>query len=130
MWDSGSFSIIAIGLFFSILFIQSGLDKAFNRQENLVMLKDHFANTFLRGAVPILLGIITLFELAAGLVSAYGIIMLHFGSGSKFILYGLYLSVLTLLMLFFGQRVANDHKGSETVTIYFAVAVLSLIYLS
>ena len=93
-------------------------------------MKEHFSKTIFKSITQPLLIILTLIELSAGLISAYGVLMLHFGAGSKYIQLGLELSILALLMLFFGQRIAKDYRGAETVAIYFAVAVISLLYLS
>jgi|GEM_PF-6869632 len=48
--------------FLAILFLQSGLDKVLDWKGNLSWLKGHFGKTFLKNAVPLLLGIITLTE--------------------------------------------------------------------
>ena len=61
---------ILCALFVAILFIQSGLDKVFDWKGNLGWLTGHFSKTFLAGTVPIMLGTITLLEIATGLLSA------------------------------------------------------------
>src|SRR4029079_15399345 len=58
--------------FFAILFLQSGIDKVIDRRGNLEWLTGHFAKSPLAGIVPLLLGVITVLELSAGLLSAIG----------------------------------------------------------
>ena len=61
-------------LLVAALFIQSGLDKVFDWNGNLEWLKGHFSKTFLGGMVPLLLGTITVMEVATGFVCAAGIV--------------------------------------------------------
>lgn len=116
--------------FLAILFIQSGLDKVFDWKGNLSWLKKHFAKTPLRGMVPAMLGTMTIFEVAAGFVSAAGVISLLV-KGDPFIsLLGAYLSALSILMLFGGQRIAKDYEGAATLVSYFILAIGTIILLS
>ena len=59
-----------VSAFFAILFLQSGIDKIVDRRGNLDWLSGHFAKSPLAGMVPILFGILTVLELAAGTLSA------------------------------------------------------------
>src|SRR4051812_31873080 len=63
---------VLIAVFFSILFLQSGIDKLGDRKGNLAWLGAHFAKSPLGGAVPLLLSVMTLLELAAGLFNLVG----------------------------------------------------------
>jgi hypothetical protein len=115
------------GLFFAVLFLQSGLDKVFQWQGNLSWLKGHFSKTFLRSFVPLLLGIITLAETAAGGFSAIGTVLFLVEKSNLWPLQmGFFLSALSLLMLFFGQRVAQDYAGAATLTTYFLIALFAI----
>src|SRR5436309_13436044 len=58
--------------FLAILFLQSGIDKVVDRRGNLEWLKGHFAKSPLAGIVPALLSVITILELAAGILSGIG----------------------------------------------------------
>ncbi|MCS6795709.1 MAG: DoxX family protein, partial [Raineya sp.] len=64
--------------FLAILFLQSGFDKVLDWKGNLSWLKGHFAKTFLKNSVPLLLGIITITEVASGVLSAVGFVHLIF----------------------------------------------------
>lgn len=120
---------IAIGLFFAIIFIQSGLDKIFDWKGNLGWLKGHFEKTFIGPMITPLLGVITFFEIAAGIISLVGVGQFMFTGSSFLIKQGLILSIIALLMLIFGQRLAKDYEGAKTIAIYFGVAILSAFIL-
>jgi len=120
---------VFIGIFWAILFLQSGLDKVFDWKGNLGWLKGHFEKSMLRNVVKPMLGTLTLVELAAGAVSAYGVIHLLVTGYKNWIVYGLTLSIISLLMLFFGQRIAKDYPGTQSIAIYFGIALISTIVL-
>jgi uncharacterized membrane protein YphA (DoxX/SURF4 family) len=114
--------------FLGVLFLQSGLDKIFDRDGNLQWLTGHFANTPLDGLVPMMLTVITWVELGAGAVSLLGAVVLFFGGGTAVALLGAILAALALLMLFTGQRIAKDYVGAAVLVNYFILA-LGTIYL-
>lgn len=112
--------------FFAVLFIQSGLDKLFDRKGNIDYLTGHFQHSPLKGMVGLLFPSITLLELSAGFGSATAAIT-RLVSGPGWIpVVALSLAALALLCLFAGQRIAKDYAGAGTLAIYFGVALLSL----
>ncbi|HMQ05071.1 MAG TPA: hypothetical protein PKD26_14215 [Pyrinomonadaceae bacterium] len=115
--------------FIAVLFIQSGFDKVFDRSGNLEWLKGHFSKTILGPFVPFLLTMITLMELAAGFLAAAGVVYFLFSSSTVVIFWSSVAAALSLLSLFFGQRVAKDYPGAAVIVPYFILAVL-LIYLT
>lgn len=119
-----------VSAFLAILFIQSGLDKVFDRKGNLEWLKGHFANSFLAGVVPILLGTLTFFEISAGLVSAIGAIEVLIYKTFCFAFLGTLLSAISLVMLFFGQRIAKDYAGAGGLVPYFILVIIDLYFLA
>lgn len=124
------FSLIAkllASAFLAVLFLQSGFDKIFDWSGNLSWLTGHFAKSPLKNMVPILLGIITAAEVLAGLLSAAGLIALLLSGSSDFALYGAELSALSLLMLFFGQRIAKDYEGAASLVNYFILTILAIL---
>ncbi len=70
--------------FLAILFLQSGLDKVFDWKGNLEWLTGHFANSPLKGMVPLLLGVVTLVEVSAGVCSAIGAVAILLGGSVCF----------------------------------------------
>lgn len=109
--------------FLGVLFLQSGLDKIFDRDGNLQWLTGHFANTPLDGLVPMMLTVITWVELGAGALSLLGAAILFFGGGTAVALLGAILAALALLMLFTGQRIAKDYAGAAVLVNYFILAL-------
>lgn len=103
----------------AILFLQSGLDKVTNWSGNLSWLKDYFSKTFMSGMVTPMLGILTLFELASGVVSAAGVVVILMFDSTTVALGGALLSSLTVVFLFFGQRLAKDYEGAANLVGYF-----------
>src|SRR5207244_13610539 len=63
---------ILVSAFLAILFLQSGIDKLVDRRGNLEFLRGHFSKSPLAGMVPILVTLITVLEVAAGVLSAIG----------------------------------------------------------
>ena len=115
--------------FFAVLFLQSGLDKVFDWKGNLGWLTGHFAKSPLRGVVPLMLGVITLLEVAAGVASAVGFVQLLVSGQTRAALVGVALAGLALLSLFFGQRMAKDYPGATALVPYFLVVLAGLVLL-
>jgi hypothetical protein len=114
-------------LFVAILFIQSGLDKVFDWKGNLEWLTGHFSKTFLGGTVPIMLGAITLLEIATGLLSAAGIIYFLAVGSLGLVFVAAVLGAISLTALFFGQRVAKDYAGAAVLVPYFLLLVVMML---
>jgi len=117
---------ILCALFVAILFIQSGLDKVFDWKGNLGWLTGHFSKTFLAGTVPIMLGTITLLEIATGLLSAAGIIYFLAVGSLGIVFVGAVLGAISLTALFFGQRVAKDYPGAAILVPYFLLLIVMM----
>jgi hypothetical protein len=116
-------------LFLAITFLQSGLDKVLDWKGNLGWLTGHFAKSPLRGVVPPMLATITLMELAAGAVSAAGLVVLVLSGGTRVAMWGAALSGLSFVALFFGQRMAKDYAGAGGLVPYFLVTLVALMVL-
>ena len=114
--------------FLAILFLQSGIDKVVDRGGNLEWLKGHFAKSPLAGVVPLMVTAITALEIAAGVLSAVGCAMIILKHGSALAFYGATLAAISIIALFFGQRMAKDYAGAATLVPYFLLA-LSALYL-
>ncbi|MEM7656447.1 MAG: DoxX family protein [Bacteroidota bacterium] len=121
------FAKLISSLLLAILFLQSGLDKVFDWKGNLGWLNGHFAKTPLKSIVPFLLGTVTLVELAAGALSAFGVVALLTSGSGVWALYGAELSALSLLMLFFGQRIAKDYAGAATLVMHSIFTLLAIL---
>lgn len=121
--------VLFAGLLFAILFLQSGLDKVFDYKGNLEWLTGHFEKSPLKGTVGLMLPLLTLMEVATGLLSLVGIVY-HLIAGSLALLFAAgALGAATLTALFFGQRMAKDYPGAVSLVPYFLVALV-IMYLS
>ena len=119
---------ILVSAFLAILFLQSGIDKVVDRRGNLEWLKGHFAKSPLAGIVPVMVTAITILEIAAGVLSAIGCVVIIFSRNSTVAFYGAVISAVAIVVLFFGQRMAKDYAGAAVLVPYFLLA-LSAIYL-
>ena len=120
---------LAVTTFFAIAFLQSAADKVVDRPGNLEYLTGHFASSPLRDLVQALFWAITILEAIAGVLCGLGVLCLLVGYGAGLALWGLIFSLIALLCLFFGQRLAKDYGGAMVITSYYAVAILGLLLL-
>ena len=119
-----------ISFFFCILFLQSGLDKVVNWNDNLKFFKEHFKKTIFQNATFISLAFLTFLECLAGLIFSIVLIGVPCLGFSNIIialfLIGVVLSNFIICCLFLGQRMANDYAGAANLVIYFLVSLFSL----
>ncbi len=121
---------LVILAFLAITFIQSGWDKIIGWKGNLSWLTEHFSKTFLKNYVPPMLLVVLLAETLAGLCCAAGIVQLFLTGNTTLGYYGAFISCIALLMLLFGQRVAKDYAGAQTIAVYFIIAAFGLFLLA
>ena len=124
--------ILFISSFFMILFLQSGIDKILSFSGNMSYFRDHFKNTFFKNQIKFLLVFITFLELVSGGLCLY-VFIANFTIGEGVALFlmpyycmSLFLVLLTILCLFFGQRIAKDYAGAVNLGIYFLIALIGL----
>ena len=125
--DSLSLIQVFAVLFYYFIFT-IWIDKVFNWMGNLEWLKVHFAKSILSGVVPLLLGIITLIEVLAGVISAIGVVNIIVGNSNFIAFIGAMLSAMAILLLFFGQRIAKDYAGAGGLVSYF-ILTLGTLYI-
>ena len=121
---------VLISAFLAILFLQSGIDKVVDRRGNLDWLKGHFAKSPLAGMVPLMVTIITIMELAAGALTLVGCVMILLRRDSTLAFYGAVIAALSILALFFGQRMAKDYAGAATLVPYFLLSLAGIYLLA
>jgi putative oxidoreductase len=114
--------------FFAVVFLQSGLDKVFDREGNLAYLRDVFKNSSLPAEmVPRLFRLLTALEVTAGVLCALGVLSGSFRrEGVGIAALGVAVSGLALVGLIAGQRLAKDYAGAAVIAAYFAVALIGL----
>ena len=125
--DSSKIAFLLILCFFTIVFVQSGLDKILDKKGNLnylnSLLKPFFSSLLIRFAFH---GV-TILELASGLFCLAGLVEYFFYSSSFFGLIGLVVGSLALLVLLFGQRVSKNYDGAKTLAVYFILAMAGIV---
>ena len=119
---------ILASAFLAILFLQSGIDKVVDRRGNLEWLKGHFAKSPLAGFVPVMVTVITILEIIAGGLSAVGCAVVLISRDSTLAFWGAVIAALSIVALFFGQRMAKEYAGAATLVPYFLLT-LAAIYL-
>jgi hypothetical protein len=121
---------IFVSAFLAILFVQSGVDKIVDRRGNLEWLSGHFSKSPLAGMVPALVIAITILELAAGVLSAVGCLLVILLKDSTIAFYGAILSAVAITALFFGQRMAKEYAGAAVLVPYFLLTLLAIYLLA
>jgi hypothetical protein len=120
---------LLVSAFLAILFLQSGIDKIVDRQGNLQWLTGHFSKSPFAGMVPLMLGVLTLVELAAGLLSGIGFLAILFMRNPTIAFYGAVVSAIAILCLFFGQRMAKEYAGAAVLVPYFLLTLVAIYLL-
>lgn len=117
----------AVGSFLSVLFLQSGLDKVFDWSGNKAYITGYLEKTPFRPVSGFLFLVITLLEVAAGIVSAAGVLSAVLLQSPVLGLVGALLATASILSLFLGQRLAKDYASAAAMVPYFLVTVLALV---
>lgn len=118
---------ILIAIFIAIVFIQSGLDKIFYREENIEYFKVQFSKSIFRKIYPLLLSILTILELIGGLILVYGVYFSFSERTTLWIFYGFVHIAITLIFLLLGQRIAKDYIGAADLVPYFILIILGIM---
>ncbi len=121
---------ILASAFLAVLFLQSGIDKVVDRRGNLEWLRGHFAKSPLAKMVPLMVTLITVFEISAGALSGIGCVLIFLGRSSTCAFYGAALSAISILALFLGQRLAKDYAGAAVLVPYFLLTLAAIYILS
>ena len=121
---------ILVSAFLAILFLQSGIDKVVDRRGNLEFLRGHFSKSPLAGMVPILVTLITVLEVAAGVLSAIGCAIIILTRDPTVAFYGAVICAISITALFFGQRMAKDYAGTAVLVPYFLLTLIAIYLLA
>ena len=73
--------------------------------------------------------VITILEVAAGICCFIGIFQLFLSGSTQMGLIGAQLSALSIVALFFGQRIAKDYEGAGNLVGYFLVCLAAIFLL-
>lgn len=121
---------LLVSAFVAVLFLQSGLDKVFDRAGNRAYLDEHFARSPLARTVGPMLLTVTVLEVAAGLLSGLGFLQLIFFRSAALAFYGALIAAANLVALFFGQRLSKDYAGAAALVPYFLLALAAIVILA
>ena len=121
-------TFILVLAFFSIVFIQSGVDKVFDYKGNLSFLNDLLRGFFSRPLINFALISVAILELTSGILCLIGIFDAIFNPSYFIGKLGLIIGSLALLVLLFGQRVSKNYEGAKTIAVYFILAMLGIIW--
>ena len=134
MYNPLELSKLAIASLLIICFFQSGVDKIVDRGGNLAWLNEHFSSTILKNYVSLLVTIITILEIITACILLFGVYVLLSGAyhgipnpGESVIYLGFLMSLITLLCLFVGQRLAKDYVGAYVIVVYFALTIVGVL---
>ena len=118
---------IFIAIFLIIVFLQSSLDKIFERRSNLAFFQSYFSETILRHFTSYLLTIVTIFELIGALALIYGVYHSFVARTTLWIFYGFVILAITILFLLTGQRIAKDYTAAAQLVPYFILIMLGIM---
>ena len=79
--------------------------------------------------VPLMVLAITILELAAGTLSGIGCLVTIFFHDTTVAFYGAVVSAISILALFFGQRMAKDYAGAAILVPYFLLTLVAIYLL-
>jgi uncharacterized membrane protein YphA (DoxX/SURF4 family) len=122
-------SRVFVSAFLAVLFLQSGLDKILDRKGNLAYFRSVFERSFLKRLAKPMLTLITLLEVAAGVVSAAGCLTLVFGREREMAFVGAVLASLAILAMFAGLRLVRNYPAAAGVVPYFVTCLVALVML-
>ena len=72
--------------------------------------------------------ILTIIEIASGVLSLVGAVSILTGNGFYIAYIGAVLSAISILFLFFGQRLAKDYAGAGSLVPYF-ILIIGIMFL-
>jgi len=105
---------------------ESGLGKVLDYKGNKAYFEDTFKKSPLAGMIGLLFPVVTIMEVATGLLAAIGLVQIWLDSSNHFGIWALELGCLNFISLIFGQRMAKDYAGAAGVVPYLAVALIGL----
>ena len=118
---------ILIAMFLIVVFLQSSLDKIFDRKNNFVFFQSYFSGTILKYFTSYLLTIVTIFELVGALALIYGVYYAFVAKTTLWIFYGFVILAITIIFLLTGQRIAKDYTAAAQLVPYFILIMLGIM---
>jgi hypothetical protein len=123
------FMQVLVAAFLAILFLQSSIDKIFDWRGNLEFVRGHFAKSPLARIVTPMFGLLAILELAAGILTALGCLLIVVQGDTTVALNGAFIAAIAITALFFGQRMAKDYAGAAILVPYFLLTLVAIYLL-
>lgn len=115
-------------LFLAITFLQAGLDKATDYKGNKAYFTSHFEKTQLSKMAGPLMPVIMVMEILSGVLAVAGILFIFINQRDLTLgMYATVSSMLTLLCLFFGQRVGKFYGEAAGIVPYIIMVFLAMV---
>ena len=80
--------------------------------------------------MPLLFTVLTILEVAAGMLSGIGFLALLFAHNPTIAFYGAVVSAAAIVCLFFGQRIAKEYAGAAVLVPYFLLTLVAIYLLA
>jgi len=125
--EAKTIAYLLILVFFSIVFIQSGMDKIIDKKGNLSFLVSHLEKVFSRTLIKIAFYVVTFLEISSGILCLLGTFQLLFFEQKQLGLIGIFVGSVALLILLFGQRVSRNYDGAQTIVVYFILSITGVL---
>ena len=125
--EARTIAYLLILVFFSIVFIQSGMDKIIDKKGNLSFLVSHLEKVFSRTLIKIAFYVVTFLEISSGILCLLGTFQLLFFEQKQLGLIGIFVGSVALLILLFGQRVSRNYDGAQTIVVYFILSITGVL---
>ena len=125
--EAKTIAYLLILVFFSIVFIQSGMDKIIDKKGNLSFLVSHLEKVFSRTLIKIAFYVVTFLEISSGILCLLGTFQLLFFEQKQLGLIGIFVGSVALLILLFGQRVSRNYDGAKTIAVYFILSIIGVL---
>ena len=80
--------------------------------------------------VPLLVTVVTVLEIVSGALSAIGCVIIILTRDPTAAFYGAVISAISIVALFFGQRMAKDYAGAAVLVPYFLLTLVAIYSLA
>ncbi|HNQ13126.1 MAG TPA: DoxX family protein [Bacteroidia bacterium] len=117
---------LLFAMFWTILFLQSGLDKVWHYKSEKGWIVQKFSRTVFAPIMPLVFLLLTSAEVIAGTLNLVSAIMIIFFGSTILSLPAAVVSCLTILLLFTGLRFAKDYQSAALLTGYIVLGMINV----
>tara|TARA_B100000809_G_scaffold266794_1_gene331646 strand:- start:18983 stop:19381 length:399 start_codon:yes stop_codon:yes gene_type:complete len=117
-------------LFLIITFGVSVIEKLMEWKGTISYIKETFKNTFVKSFIKPLVGFLLVLEVFSLLFLIIGVYQLFYFEEKTVALLGCVLSIISILYMLVGQRIAKDYPGATSLAVYFLICVFGVSLLN